>query len=136
MSGYALDTKTVLSSAARTASANSDRQDSNGCGVTVFLDVTATPNNTETLTLAVEGYDPASQKWVPLTAFTALTASDIGATSSTDTYAYTVYPGAVETAAAASHEVQGLPLPRWYRVAATHSSTGSWTYSVSIAELA
>lgn len=91
---------------------------------------TATPNNTETLTLAIQIKDPVSGKYQNLTGFAALLSSTLGASPTTATYVYTLYPGAVITAAATNNVVQGLALPRTWRVQATHSSTTSWTYSV------
>lgn len=127
-------TATLLASAARTATTNSpDQVNHNARGVIVTLDVTVTPNNAETITVAIQLKDSASGKYLTISAFTALTASVLGASPTTETYAFTFYPGAVETAATAKHEVQGLPLPRTWRVAVTHSSTGSWTYSVAAA---
>ncbi len=45
-------------------------------------------------------------------------------------YQYVIYPGAVETQAAANYEVQGTPLPRTWRVNLVDSGGGSWTYSL------
>lgn len=127
----------ALSSTAATATRTSDPIELlDGRGVQIILDVTATPNNAETLTLSVGAFDGASNKWQTITAFTALTASGIGATSTTATYIYTLYPGGAETAATNNHEVQALPCPRRFRVVGTQSSSGSWTYSVGYRELA
>lgn len=122
---------TLLSSAARSATTNSaDQVNYNGRGVVIILDITATPNNAETLTLAVQIKDPISGKYVTVTAFTPLVASALGAAPTAETYIYTLYPGALETAAVAKHEVQGLALSREWRVVATHSAGGSWSYSI------
>ena len=127
---------TALASTPRTATTNSsDITNHNARGVLLALDVTATPNNAETLTLAVQAKDAISGKYVTMTTFAALTASTLGATPTAETYLYTVYPAAVETAATAKHEVQALPLPRTWRVAMTHSAGGSWTYSVAAAQI-
>jgi hypothetical protein len=121
----------ALTSAARTATTNSaDIKNNQARGVVVCLDVTATPNDAQTLTLAVQVKDEVSGKYVTVTAFTALTASALGATPTTETYVYTVYPGAAETAATAKHEVQALAVAGTFRVRCTHSAAGSWTYSV------
>jgi hypothetical protein len=123
---------TIYASAARTATPTAVPQTNHhGRGVLLVLDVTATPNNAETLTVAVQAKDPVSGKAVTLTAFAALTASSLGATPTTETYAYTVYPGAAETAAVSKHEVQALALPINWQATVTHSSTGSWTYSLA-----
>lgn len=124
----------LLPSAARTATTPSGvqtRHRNAGAGVVLVLDVTATPNNAETLTLALQVNDPASNKYVTITTFTALTASALGAAPTTETYVYSVYPGGLETAATAKHEVQGLAVPEQWRALVTHSAGGSWTYSLS-----
>jgi hypothetical protein len=122
---------TLLASAARTTTTNSaDQTNYNATGVVISVDFTATPNNAETITVSLQAKDPVSAKYVTITAFTALTASALGATPTTETYLYSLYPGALETAATAKHEVQALALPRTWRVAMTHSAGGSWTYSV------
>ena len=127
---------TGLASAARTASTQTaDQTNYNGRGAQVILDVTATPNDAQTLQITIEAKDPVTSKYVQMAAFTALVASAIGATATTATYIYTVYPGAAETIAAAAHELQALPLPRTWRVNVLHSSSGSWTYSVGITNL-
>lgn len=127
---------TGLASAARTASAQTaDQTNYNGRGAQIILDVTATPNNAETLQVTVEVKDSVSNKYVRIAAFTALVASALGATPTTETYAYTLYPGAAETTAVANHEVQSLPLGRTWRVNVLHSAGGSWTYSVNITNL-
>ncbi|MGE0227764.1 MAG: hypothetical protein AB7I38_10995 [Dehalococcoidia bacterium] len=127
---------TGLASAARTAStATSDQTNYNGRGAQIILDVTATPNNAETLQVTVELKDPVSGKYVQVAAFTALTASVLGATPTTETYVYTLYPGAAETIATAKHELQALPIGRTWRVNILHSASGSWTYSVGVVNL-
>ena len=127
---------TGLASAARTASTQSaDQTNYNGRGAQIMLDVTGTPNNTETLQLTVEVKDSVSGKYFQIAPFTALTASVLGASPTTETYVYTVYPDSTETIAVAKHEVQSLPLGRTWRVNVLHSAAGSWTYSVGITNL-
>lgn len=122
---------TALASAARTATTNSsDITNYNARGILLAVDFTATPNNAETMTVGIQAKDPVSGKYVTMTAFTALTASALGASPTAETYLYTLYPGGAETAATAKHEVQALSLPRTFRVQMTHSAGGSWTYSV------
>ena len=126
----------VLASAARTASTPTpDQTNFNGRGAMIMLDVTATPNDAQTLQVTVEVKDPASAKYVPIASFTALTASVLGASPTTETYVYTLYPGATETIATAKHELQALPLSRIWRVNVLHSAAGSWTYSVGFINL-
>lgn len=125
---------TLLASAARTATTNSpDQTNYNGRGVVVTLDVTATPNNAETLTVAIQSKGPVSGKYVTISAFTALVASALGATPTTATFVFSLYPGVAETAAVGNHEAQALVLPRTWRVLVTHSAGGSWTYTVGAA---
>lgn len=93
-------------------------------GIILFLDVTANPGGAETLTLQVQTKDPVGGGWANLTTFGATTAA------TNALYMYTLYPSAAETAATSGHEVQALPLPPIWRARITHSSTGSWTYTV------
>lgn len=131
-----LPSSVALTSAARTATPSATAlTEAKGRGLQVIVDVTASPNNAETLIPAIQAYDPGSQKYVAYTAFTGITASTVGATATTQTYVFTLYPSAAETTATSLHEVQALPLPANYRVVFTHSSTGSWTYTASVSEL-
>jgi hypothetical protein len=84
------------------------------------------------LTVSIEWVDPVSAAVKALTAFPAITASTLGASPAAGVreFVYELYPGAVETAAVANHEVQGGSLPRTLHPKVTHSSTGSWTYSL------
>lgn len=121
----------LLPSTARTATTSTSDVTLTGTrGVQLYIDFTATPNNSETATVSIEAKDPASGKYQAMTAFAALTASGLGANPTTATYLYTIYPGGAETAATANHEVQALPLPQVWRVKVTHSSSGSWTYTL------
>jgi len=87
-----------------------------------------------TLRVVVEAKDEVSGEWIPLTAFAVTKkGSELEAGA---TLAYTVYAGALETAALANHEVQGLPLPRNWRATVEHSKGGKWTYSLSYQPLA
>lgn len=126
---------TLLKSAERTATTTSeDIVSPNGQrGVLITLDVTKAPNAADTLTLQLEAKDPASGKYVPLTAFAASKkGEELGSGA---TLAFTVYPGGAETAALANHEVMALGLPRKWRVKVTHSAAGKWTYSVGASPL-
>jgi len=95
--------------------------------------VAAEAEEAGTLALSLELRDPASGKFVPLTAFAVTKkASELGAGA---TLAYTLYPGALETAAVANHEVMALALPGKWRVKVTHSAGGKWTYTVGASAL-
>lgn len=121
----------LLSSAARTAdTASADQTNLYARGVLILVDFTATPNDAQTMTAQLQAKDPVSGKYLTVSAFTALTASALGAAPTTETYGFLVYPGAAETAVVAKHEVQALALPRTWRVNMDHSAAGSWTYSV------
>lgn len=149
---------TLLKNEARTATTDSDDVTTvaGQRGVLVTLDVTQAPpkareakeGETEkekaelaaekaaeegTLALQLEAKDPASGKYLPITAFAVTKkAKELGAGA---TLAFTVYPGGAETAAVGSHEVQALPLPSRWRVKVTHSAVGSWHYSVGASPL-
>lgn len=127
-------TGTLLSSAARTATQSLPIiKSANHSGVRLFLNVTANPGGAETLTVSIDMVDPASN---PASGGTAavvrtITAFPAAAAATNATYVYELYPGAVETAATANYEVQGGSLPTFWRPVVTHSSSGSWTYTLS-----
>jgi hypothetical protein len=126
---------TLLSNEARTATTSSADVNATAGqrGVLLALDVTKAPNTAETLTLQLEAKDPASGKYVPLTAFKASKkGEELGAGT---TLLFSIYPGALETEAVGSHEVMGLPLPRKFRVKVTHSAGSEWKYSVGASPL-
>ena len=121
---------TLLKSAERTATTQSETAISSGRqrGVMLVLDITDAPAAADTLTVSIQAKDPATGKFVTLTAFTASKKGEeleAGAT-----LAYTLYPAGAETAAVGNHEVQALPLPSRWRAVVTHSAGGSWTYSL------
>lgn len=144
---------TVLASEPRTATTESDVQNTpvDQRGVLLVLDVTKAPPKARaekeeetaeekaelaaekaaeegTLALSLEVRDPASGKFIPLTAFAVTKkAKELEAGA---TLTYTLYPGAAETAALGGHEVMALGLPGKWRVKVTHSAGGSWTYTV------
>jgi hypothetical protein len=131
-------TATLLPSAVRTTTASATSTDQSNLtarGLMVFVDFTATPNDAQTATVAIQGKDPASGKYSTLTAFTALTASVLGATPTTETYAYTLIPGGAETAATAKHEVQALTIPNTWRLVVTLSAAGNWTFTAGYSYL-
>jgi hypothetical protein len=122
---------TLLTQAARTATVQSSDQDNpNGQAVTIVLDVTASPNNAETLTVSVQGKDPASGKYQTIGSFTALAGTTVGATATTQTYFYTLDPVSAVAALANQRQVVQGRLPRVWRVQVAHSASGSWTYTV------
>lgn len=128
------DARTLLSTAARTAAPTiADETGLYGPAVTLYLDITASPNNAETLTVSIQGKDPVTGKYVTLAAFTAITASAIGATPTTATFAFILDPSQVDaalTAGTGGRQIKQGRLPRTWRTQIAHSSTGSWTYTL------
>lgn len=112
---------TILASAARTATTNStDQTNRNGRGVLVTFDVTVIAG-TPSLVPVVQCKDSVSGKYEALLTGAAVTA--VG------THSYLVYPGA-GAASADVTQVAGFPLCRTWRVAVTHGTADSVTYSV------
>ena len=107
----------------------------NHMGVRLFLNVTANPGGAETLTVSVDMVDPAlnpvSGYAAPASSTRTITAFPATTAAASGTYVYELYPGGVETAATANHEVQGGTLPSFWRPTVTHSASGSWTYSLA-----
>lgn len=110
---------TVLASAARTTTTNSaDLVNHNACGVIVTIDVTAV-TATPSVTFAIQYKDTLSGQYKQILISAAI--------STVSTTTLVVYPGVTAAAnLAASH-----PLPRVWRVVATHGDADSITYSVS-----
>ena len=107
----------VFASASQTATQTSpDMDNANARGVIVVLDVTAA--GTASLTLEIDGKDPAGGAY-----FALLT----GAAVSTDsTNVYTVFPGATVT----SNVSANACLPKTWRVVVTAADSNPATYSV------
>lgn len=109
----------VLASAVRAATNNSDNQiNEHGRGAIIFIDMTAVPG-VDTVTFTVEGYDPITQKYYTILATTALVA--------VATTVLKIYPGLTAAANLVANDV----LPRAWRVRATHSAGTNFTYAVS-----
>ena len=109
---------TALASAARTATTNSaDLGNPDGRGIMVILDLTAFVT-AASLTLSVQGKDPASGKYVTL--FTGAAVTTISTTT------YVVYPGITETA----NVDASVPIPETFRIVVTHGNANSTSYSV------
>ncbi len=114
---------TVLASAARTTTTNSaDQTNNNSRGIQAIIDVTSV-TDTPSVTFAIEMKDPVSGDYVPI-----LTSAAITATGETK---LTVYPGATESA----NLISGQPLPKTWRVSATHADADSITYSVGASSI-
>ncbi len=127
--------KSLLASAARNATTNTEDQSAGAQarGVQLILDVTKAPNTAETLAVAIQARDPISGKYVTVTAFAASKKGE--ELQAGTTLAFTLYPGAAETAAVGNHEVQALPLPTKWRAVVTHSGAGEWKYSLGVTAL-
>ena len=121
---------TLLASKARTATVQSEDRIAgpDQRGVMLVLDITDAPAAADTLTVSIQAKDPASGKYVTVTAFAASKKGEeleAGAT-----LAFTLSSAAAETAAIGNHEVQALPLPSRWRAVVTHSAAGEWTYTL------
>jgi hypothetical protein len=117
----------VLSSAARTATTNHiDYINFNGRGVVYILNVTANPGGAETLSLKIQGKDITSSAYYDIV--------DAGVlfTAANGTKSLTAYPGVLSADAVAGSTHKSVVIPRTFRAVVTHSSTGSWTYSLSL----
>lgn len=109
---------TLLASAARTATAStSDQTNYNARGVRVYINATAV-TLTPSVTFSIEEKDSVSGTYTAI-----LTSAAVTTTGHT---VLTVYPGAT----AAANVTASHPLPRTWRVTATHADTDSITYSV------
>jgi len=109
---------TILASAVRAASNNSDDQKNRDAkGLHLIIDVTVVPG-VDTVTFTVKGKDPLSGKYYTLLASAALVA--------TGTVVLKVYPGLT----AAANLVASDVLPADWRVEVTHSAGTNFTYSV------
>ncbi len=108
----------VLASAVRAATNDSGKLINRfNRAVDVIIDMTAVPG-VQTVTFTIEGYDRASDKWYTILASTAIVA--------TGTTVLRVGPALT----AAANSVANAFLPVGWRVKATHSGAGNFTYSV------
>jgi len=112
---------TLLASAARTATASSaDQVNYDARGVHIYINVTAV-TDTPCVVFTAEDKDPVSGAYATL-----LTSAAITGTGLTR---LTVYPGATPVANVAV----SLPLPRTWRLTATHGDADSITFSAGYA---
>ena len=110
----------LLASAARTATNNSDTMINNfHKGVKVFVDATAKAD-TPSVTFSIQERDPVGGDFKTILTSAAVT------DAITAPVVLTVYPGCV----AVTNLVLNEPLPREWRVVATHADGDSLTYSV------
>ena len=111
----------LLASAARTATNYSNPQTNHyHRGVKVFIDCTAV-TDTPSVTFSIQERDPIGGDYKTILTSAAVTAAI------TAPVVLTVYPGCV----AVTNVVLNEPLPRTWRLLATHADADSITYSVS-----
>lgn len=107
----------ITAAAVTTSQVSSDQINTDGRGVIVVLDMTAV--GTGSVTLTVQGKDPASGKYFTLLAGAAVTTNV--------TNVYTVYPGVSPVTANVS---ASTPLPRTWRVSVAANNANAATYTV------
>lgn len=110
---------TLAASAARTADPTltpTEFIDRGVRGIIVIVDTTAAA--TGSVTVSIEGQDPASLKWYTILASAAIVA--------TGTVVLAAYPGANPVA----NSRADIQLPRKFRVKAVHNNANSQTYSI------
>jgi len=113
---------TLLGSAARTTSVQSDDQTNRGAkGIVLTVSVTSV-TDTPSITLDIEYKDAVSGVYETLF-------SAAAAIVATGVHTYVLYPGDI-VAADDVVEVGKLPLPRTWRINVTHADADSITYSV------
>jgi hypothetical protein len=114
-----IDIVALMASAARTATNNSgDQQNVAHRGIRLVIDVTAA-TDTPSVVFTLQGRDPVSGQYYTLLASAAITG--------TGTTVLLIYPGAT----AAANLVANLPLPKTWRLLATHADADSITYSAA-----
>lgn len=110
------DVTLLTASAATTTQQSSDQVNVNARGVKVVLDVTAA--GTGSVSLTIQGKDPASGKYYTLLAGAAVT--------TVSTNVYTVFPGATSAANVAANDL----LPHTWRVQVTANNANPTSYTV------
>lgn len=114
----------IYASAARTASFTGETNSKNpgNTGMLVLMNVTAAPG-VDTITLNIQGRDPASGAFYTIVSSAAVVATGM----------VKLMVGRVSVVAnVAANEL----IPDQYRVTVTHSAAGSFTYSISVTEVA
>ncbi len=115
---------TVIASAARTATVNSEDQENRGArGVRLFLNVSAASGTTPTLDVKVQVKDPISDAFIDLPG-----AAFAQKTSASGLDELTIYPGVT---VAANRAVSQPLSQRWRVVATIGGTTPSFTFSVA-----
>ena len=101
---------------ATTTQTSQDFTNENGKGVKVWLDTTAI--GTGSVTLTIQGKDPASGKYVTLLSGAAVVTNA--------TNVYTVYPGMAVAANVSANDI----LPKTFRIVVTANNANAATYTV------
>lgn len=126
--------RTVLAPTAATASRISDTF-SAGRSFGFWVDVTATPNNAETLMFILEARNPITGKWAAIYSSAALAGSVFGATPTDRNFFFGFDAGvAADAWAGTANDVTYAPMkvPKdvELRIRGVQSASGSWTYGV------
>jgi hypothetical protein len=115
----------LLASAVRTTTtSSSDQTNATASGVMLILNVSANPGGAETLSLKIQAKDPVSGNYLDI--------ADAGVlfTAASGTKALVIRPGIIAADQVSGVIGKSVVLPRNWRAVVTHSSSGSWTYSV------
>lgn len=111
---------TMLESAARTATTNSETITNNSTKGGVFAIEVTSAGASGTITPKIQG--KIGNQYYDI-----LTATAISTATGTISKQYKIYPGITAVANNAASDI----VPQQYRVAVTHSATTSWTYAVT-----
>lgn len=113
---------TLLASAVRTASGNSDDFINVACrGIQLYLDITAVTGTTPTMDVKLQAKDPVSEKYFDIPGAT------FGQVTGTGQHVLTLYPGIDTSQTDASSSL----IPRVYRAAYTlGGTTPNFTFSL------
>jgi hypothetical protein len=118
---------TYYASAARTATpAMVNQKNYNQKGVAIYVNVTAAPASAGALTPKLYYVDPVAGNTFRVWTVT----NAISYTNGVSPYIYVFYPG-VSNSAATFKEFVNLTVPRTFAIQINHSTSDSWTYSVS-----
>jgi hypothetical protein len=96
-----------------------DQTNKSAAGILLILNVVTAPG-VQTLQLALEAKDPASNAYITL--------ATLPASVLTGVFTLLAYPGAVSASLLTG--VLGIPLPLTWRARTIHSAGGTWNYSL------
>lgn len=119
---------TILASAVRTATTNGpDQTNYNARGVMLILNVSVEAA-TETLSVKIQAKDSISGNYADFIDFGVVYNAT---TMAPGAFVAIAYPGLLTADLISGAVGKSTPLPRVWRPVVTHSSSGSWTYSLS-----